>query len=284
MRFHDVPHTTITVLLRLKVPMHLMQRIARHSKIRLTVATYGHLEVDDLCDAMELLGDAAGVAPDGLEAPKRTRIHSRGVQLGSKRFQRAEKEDPGRWRFLRSRALVLRAQGDEAPGRSQAEFAGRSSLSSGPTTLHLPAADRIRRPATRGARMSLLTNYDDVLQTAKKVGVNLTETKEENGKVVLRGNTEFAFDRDRLWDQIKTHGNWQNEIIVMLDVKQTALYGIWQVQGGDTLSKIAKTVYGDPKAYPKIFDINKDQLQDPDQIKVGQKLKLPNRDASGHVA
>jgi hypothetical protein len=132
--------------------------------------------------------------------------------------------------------------------------------------------------------MSLLTNYDDVLQTARKVGVNLTETKEENGKVVLRGNAEYAFDRDRLWDQIKTHGNWQNEVIVMLDVKQTAFYGIWHVQGGDTLSKIAKTVYGDPKAYPKIFDINKDQLQNPDQIKVGQNLKLPNRDASGHVA
>src|SRR5439155_13838674 len=39
MRFHDVRHTTITLLLRLKVPMHLVQRIARHSNIRLTVDT-----------------------------------------------------------------------------------------------------------------------------------------------------------------------------------------------------------------------------------------------------
>ena len=58
MRFHDVRHTTITLLLRLKVPMHLVQRIARHSNIRLTVDTYGHLEVDDLREAMELLGEA----------------------------------------------------------------------------------------------------------------------------------------------------------------------------------------------------------------------------------
>ena len=40
----------------------------------------------------------------------------------------------------------------------------------------------------------------------------------------------------------------------MLDLKQGALYGMSQAQGGDTLSKIAKTFYGDPKAYPKIFD------------------------------
>jgi hypothetical protein len=56
----------------------------------------------------------------------------------------------------------------------------------------------------------------------------------------------------------------------MLDLKQGALYGMSQAQGGDTLSKIAKTFYGDPKAYPKIFDINKDPLQNPDQIKVGR--------------
>src|SRR5204862_7452904 len=58
MRFHDVRHTTITLLLRLKVPMQLVQRIARHSNIRLPVDTYGHLDVADLREAMELLGEA----------------------------------------------------------------------------------------------------------------------------------------------------------------------------------------------------------------------------------
>jgi nucleoid-associated protein YgaU len=29
------------------------------------------------------------------------------------------------------------------------------------------------------------------------------------------------------------------------------------------------------KLYPKIFELNKDQLKNPDTIKVGQVLKLP---------
>ena len=44
---------------------------------------------------------------------------------------------------------------------------------------------------------------------------------------------------------------------------------------GDNLSKIAKKFYGDVNQYKKIFEANKDQLADPDKIKVGQKLKIP---------
>jgi nucleoid-associated protein YgaU len=47
------------------------------------------------------------------------------------------------------------------------------------------------------------------------------------------------------------------------------------VQKGDSLSKIAKKVYGDAKAWKKIFEANKDTIKDPDKIQPGQKLKLP---------
>jgi nucleoid-associated protein YgaU len=49
----------------------------------------------------------------------------------------------------------------------------------------------------------------------------------------------------------------------------------YEVKKGDTLSKIAKEVYGDPSLYPKIFEANKDQLKNPDLIQVGQKLRIP---------
>lgn len=48
-----------------------------------------------------------------------------------------------------------------------------------------------------------------------------------------------------------------------------------EVVSGDTLSKIAKKYYGDPSLYTKIFEANKDQLKNPDLIKVGQKLRIP---------
>jgi nucleoid-associated protein YgaU len=47
------------------------------------------------------------------------------------------------------------------------------------------------------------------------------------------------------------------------------------VEPGDTLSKLAKKYYGDASLYMQIFEANKDQLKDPDLIKVGQKLRIP---------
>jgi nucleoid-associated protein YgaU len=44
---------------------------------------------------------------------------------------------------------------------------------------------------------------------------------------------------------------------------------------GDSLSKIAKEFYGDANRWQKIFDANRDQIQDPDLIRPGQKLKIP---------
>lgn len=47
------------------------------------------------------------------------------------------------------------------------------------------------------------------------------------------------------------------------------------VQSGDTLSKIAKEVYGDAMKYPVIFEANKPMLSDPDKIYPGQVLRIP---------
>jgi nucleoid-associated protein YgaU len=50
---------------------------------------------------------------------------------------------------------------------------------------------------------------------------------------------------------------------------------IHEVVKGDTLGAIAKTYYGNASLYPKIFEANRDILDNPDLIKVGQKLKIP---------
>lgn len=49
----------------------------------------------------------------------------------------------------------------------------------------------------------------------------------------------------------------------------------YTVQKGDTLSKIAKEYYGDEKQYRSIYEANKDQLDDPDSLQVGQVLRIP---------
>ena len=50
-----------------------------------------------------------------------------------------------------------------------------------------------------------------------------------------------------------------------------------EVKAGDTLSKIAKDVYGDANAYMKIFEANKPMLSNPDKIYPGQQLRIPSK-------
>ena len=50
---------------------------------------------------------------------------------------------------------------------------------------------------------------------------------------------------------------------------------IHEVASGDTLSALAKKYYGNAGDYMKIYNANRDQLDNPDLIKVGQRLKIP---------
>jgi nucleoid-associated protein YgaU len=50
---------------------------------------------------------------------------------------------------------------------------------------------------------------------------------------------------------------------------------IYEVQAGDSLSKIAKREYGDANDWNRIFEANKDIVKDPNKIFPGQKLKIP---------
>ena len=49
----------------------------------------------------------------------------------------------------------------------------------------------------------------------------------------------------------------------------------YTVARGDSLSKIAKHIYGNANRWRDIFEANRDQLDDPDLIQPGQVLKLP---------
>jgi nucleoid-associated protein YgaU len=49
----------------------------------------------------------------------------------------------------------------------------------------------------------------------------------------------------------------------------------YTVVKGDSLSKIAKRYYGDAQQWRKIYEANKDQIQNPDLIHPGQTFRIP---------
>ncbi|MBN1317509.1 MAG: LysM peptidoglycan-binding domain-containing protein [Anaerolineales bacterium] len=49
----------------------------------------------------------------------------------------------------------------------------------------------------------------------------------------------------------------------------------YKVEAGDTLSGIAEKFLGNANRWPEIFEANKDQIQDPNMIRIGQELVIP---------
>ena len=49
----------------------------------------------------------------------------------------------------------------------------------------------------------------------------------------------------------------------------------YTVVAGDSLSKIAKKLYGDSSKWKKIYEANKDLIKNPDLIHPGQTFKIP---------
>jgi len=132
--------------------------------------------------------------------------------------------------------------------------------------------------------MGLRDKYDHAIQTAKSLRMQ-GSAEERDGKLYFKGTTQTQEEANKIWDAIKTNPDWRNEVVA--DIQATggpagaaaagggASETSYTVKPGDTLSKIAKHLLGDANAYMDIFNANRDQLSDPDKIKPGQQLKIP---------
>jgi len=124
--------------------------------------------------------------------------------------------------------------------------------------------------------MGLLTGkYKYAMETAKGFHLDGT-TEERDGKLYIKGTVQTQDQANKIWDALKTIPDWKNEIVADISAKGgTAVEESYTVKPGDTLSKIAKHFFGDANAYNEIFEANRDQLSDPDKIKPGQVLRIP---------
>ena len=131
--------------------------------------------------------------------------------------------------------------------------------------------------------MGLRDMYAYAIQTAK--GKFQGNAEERDGKLYFKGTVATEAEKNEIWTAIKTIPTWQQDIVA--DIQVTGGAGAsaataapqaaktYTVKAGDTLGGIAKEHLGSAGAYMKIFELNKDQLTDPDKIKPGQVLRLP---------
>jgi nucleoid-associated protein YgaU len=128
--------------------------------------------------------------------------------------------------------------------------------------------------------MGLRDKYSLAIQTAKNLRMQ-GSAEERDGKLHFKGTTQTQDEANKIWDAIKTIPDWRNDILA--DIQATGggaeagggAETTYTVKAGDTLSKIARQLLGDANAYMDIFNANRDQLSDPDKIKPGQQLKIP---------
>jgi len=117
--------------------------------------------------------------------------------------------------------------------------------------------------------------------------VQLQNLHVQDGKLYIKGTAPSEEAKNKVWDQIKlVDPNYQSDLTADFTVDQSRAMGAaagggqaqgqtYTVKSGDTLSKIAKEQYGDASEYMKIFYANRDKLNDPDKIQIGQQLTIP---------
>ncbi len=136
----------------------------------------------------------------------------------------------------------------------------------------------------------LKLKYQSVINAMQQQGVRLQNLNMQGDKLYIRGEAPSEDAKNRVWDQIKMVDPSYSDLICDITVAagaqaqgarvQTASAGggtqeVYTVQAGDTLSKIAEEYYGDAGQYMRIYNANRDKLNDPNTIRPGQRLTIP---------
>ena len=115
----------------------------------------------------------------------------------------------------------------------------------------------------------------------KTHGLSNLDVKFDDGVVTLCGDCKNQAVRDQA---ILIAGNIQGvEKVIADDLKAPEpatetpkeKAEVYEIVSGDTLGGIAKKYYGKASAYMKIFEANRDIIDDPNKIYPGQKIRIP---------
>ncbi len=123
---------------------------------------------------------------------------------------------------------------------------------------------------------SLRGKYQQLIDTATTSGVTDLEVRQQENVLYIDGSAPSDTVKQQLWDvynQIDPDYR-SGDLIMNINVNGEAAPSTqeYTVQKGDNLSKIGKQ-YG--VSWQEIYEVNKDQVTNPDLIQPGWKLRIP---------
>lgn len=144
-----------------------------------------------------------------------------------------------------------------------------------------------QQPNAQQTFEALRQKYQTALNVADQQQLQFHNLQLQDGKLYVRATAPSEEARNRFWEQIRLVDPSESDIHTDILVDQSRMQGAaagggsgesYTVKAGDTLSKISKQFYGDSDEYMRIFYANRDKLNDPDKIQVGQQLTIPPDD------
>jgi nucleoid-associated protein YgaU len=132
---------------------------------------------------------------------------------------------------------------------------------------------------------ALKLKYQSALNFMQSQNVQLQNINMEGDKLFIRATAPSTDIKNKVWDQIKLVDPSFSDLTAEIDgpAAQAAAAAsgtsssarTYHVQPGDNLSKISKQFYGDANKYLKIYEANKDKMSDPDHVRAGTDLVIP---------
>ena len=118
--------------------------------------------------------------------------------------------------------------------------------------------------------MDLRTKYDQAIQTAKSLRME-GGAQERDGKLHFAGTVKSEDEKNRIWNALKTVPEWRTEVVADIKVvpaqagssasATSATSRTYTVKAGDTLSKIAKSQFGNAGDVDKDTRLGQPQIQ-----------------------
>ena len=133
-----------------------------------------------------------------------------------------------------------------------------------------PSAQQVQDLHDRRRAAALHKLVGDMGFKVQDLGVRV-----DGDKVTLTGVAPSQEIREKialLVGNVEGIGNVDDNMTATQAAPEAQFY---EVKSGDTLSKIAKQVYGDANKYNQIFEANRPMLKDADEIYPGQRLRIP---------